>query len=130
MILRLLILLMACSTLIGCGGCGSNSDSIALAKSLSQTRLAQLYQDSAALDMTHSGSARFFKDGKSGIPSNFRDLNPQSVISDGVTARIHMAGCVDDKVMLFVKGLDGKGRKEMVLAPGETQDPVVLWQAK
>ena len=128
--LRLLILLLACLTLIGCGGCGSNSDSIALAKSLSQPRLAQLYQDAAALDLAHSGSARLFKDGKSGIPADFKDLNPKSVITDGLTARIHMAGCVDDKVMLFVNGLDGKGSKEITLVPGEAQDAVILWQSK
>ncbi|MDR6841509.1 hypothetical protein [Pseudoxanthomonas sacheonensis] len=128
--LRLLILLIACSTLTGCGGCGSNADSIALAKSLSQPRLAQLYQDAVALDLTHSGNARLFKDGKSGIPPNFNDLEPQSVVSDGLTARIHMAGCVDDKVMLFVNGLDGKSGKEITLVPGEAQDSVILWQVK
>jgi hypothetical protein len=130
MFLRLLILLAALLSLIGCDSCGSNSESAAFAKGLSQQRLAQLYRDTADLDLASSSNVRLFKDGKSAIPDQFKYLKPQSIVSDGSIARIHLSGCVDDKVLLIVQGLDGKGHKEITLVPGEAQASIVLWLSK
>lgn len=115
--------------LAACGSCGSNEDAIASARSLSQPRLAQLFRDLQALD-TASARHRVHLDAGSGIPGAFRDLAPQSIVIDGHTARIHLSGCADDKVLLIAKGLDKRGRKQIALLPGEAKDALVLWRSE
>lgn len=122
-VLALTALLAACSS------CGSNEDAIASARSLSQPTLAQLFRDLQALD-TASGQHRAHLDAGTGIPDVFRDLAPQSIAIDGHTARVHLSGCADDKVLLIATGLDKRGREQIVLLPGEAKDARVIWRSE
>ena len=115
--------------LAACGPCGSNEDAIASARSLSQPRLAQLFRDLQALDIA-SGQHRAHLDADTGIPDAFRDLAPQSIVIDGHTARVHLSGCADDKVLLVATGLDKRGREEIMLLPGEAKDALVIWRSE
>lgn len=115
--------------LAACSSCGSNEDAIASARSLSQSRLAQLFRDLQALDIA-SGQHRAHLDADTGIPDAFRDLAPQSIMIDGHTARVHLSGCADDKVLLIATGLDKRGRKQIALLPGEAKDACVLWRSE
>lgn len=99
-----------------------------MARSMSQPGLAQLFRDMQTLNPP-AGQGPIFLDARSGIPDAFKDLDPQSITSDGVTARVHLSGCADDKVLLIVKGIDNSGRKKITLLPGEAKDPVLLWQS-
>ena len=113
--------------LSACGSCGSKEEALALAKGLSQERLAQLYQDMEELGL---GSPDMkFLDGAD-VPAAFSDLRPMGIILDGSRGRIHLAGCGDDKVTLLVQPRTLDGGKDIVLLPGETMDPVVLWQSR
>ena len=124
---RQLMIFALSALLAACGSCGSNEDAIASARGLSQSRLAQLFRDLQALD-TASGPHRVHLDASSGIPDAFRDLAPQSIAIDGHIARVHLSGCADDKVLLIAKGLDKRGREEIMLLPGEAKDALVLWR--
>ncbi len=115
--------------LAACGSCGSNADAIASARSLSQPRLAQLFRDLQALDIA-SGQRRVYLDATTGVPDVFHDLAPQSIAVDGHTARVHLSGCVDDKVMLIATGLDKRGRAEITLLPGEAKDALIMWRLR
>lgn len=115
--------------LAACSSCGSNEDAIASARSLSQPTLAQLFRDLQALD-TASGQHRAHLDAGTGIPDVFRDLAPQSIAIDGHTARVHLSGCADDKVLLIATGLDKRGREQIVLLPGEAKDARVIWRSE
>lgn len=115
--------------LAACGSCGSNAEAIASARNLSQPRLARLFRDLQALD-THSRQGRMHLDARTGIPDAFRDLNPQSIAIDGHTARVHLSGCADDKVLLIARGLDKRGREEIALLPGEAKNILILWRSE
>ena len=124
------LIVVALAALLGaCGSCGSNEEAVALARGLSQERLAQLFLDVQAL-RPNAGQVDIYIDTRSDSPIAFKDLQPQSIISDGYRARVHLSGCGDDKVYLMIRGIDGAGRKEITLLPGETKDPVLLWQFK
>lgn len=90
---------------------------------------AQLFRDLQALD-TASGQHPVHLDAGTGIPEAFRDLAPQSIVIDGHTARVHLSGCADDKVLLIAKGLDKRGREQIALLPGEAKDARVLWRSE
>jgi len=114
--------------LAACSSCGSNDDAVAFAHSLSQPRLTQLFRDLEKLSST-TGQDRLHIDTRTGIPDAFKDLDPQSIVIDGHTARVHLTGCVDDKVLLVVKGIRDRGRKEITLLPGESKGAVRLWKS-
>ena len=110
-----------------CESCGSKEEALALAKSLSQERLTQLYQDMEELGL---GSPDMkFLDGADQSAA-FSDLRPMGIVLDGGRGRIHLAGCGDDKVTLLVQPRTVHGGKDIVLLPGGTMDPVVLWQSR
>ena len=125
--LRILTIVVVASLLAACGSCGSNEEAVALARSLSQQRLAKLFSDVQALDL--AGQPQLYIDTRTNTPSAFADLQVQSIASDGHTARLHLSGCVDDKVLLVIKGLGSSGRKQVSLLPGEAKSSVVLWQS-
>jgi len=60
----------------------------------------------------------------------FSDLRPMGIVLDGGRGRIHLAGCGDDKVPLLVHPRTVDGGKDIVLLPGGTMDPAVLWQSR
>lgn len=123
------ILVAMTALLAACDSCGSNADAIASARSLSQPRFAQLFRDLQSLG-TASGQHRVHFDASTGIPDAFRDLAPHSIAIDGHTARVHLSGCADDKVLLIAKGLDKHGREEITLLPGEAKNSRVLWRSE
>lgn len=61
------------------------------------------------------------------LPAGLAVLQPRSVQVDAVGARIHLAGCGDDKVMLFAVGLDPGDAASLRLDPGEAQPSEILW---
>lgn len=123
------ILVALTALLATCGSCGSNADAVVSARSLSQPRLAQLFRDLQSLG-TASVQHRVHFDAGTGIPDAFRDLAPRSITIDGHTARVHLSGCADDKVLLIAKGLDKHGREQITLLPGEAKDTLVLWRSE
>ena len=124
---RLLTIDSLSALLAACGQCGSNGDAIAFASGLSQQRLAQLFRDTQAIDL--AGQLEIYIDTRSNVPDAFKDLKPLYIARDGRRARIHLSGCVDDKVFLFVDGIGNNGRKEITLQPGEAKDSIALWQS-
>jgi hypothetical protein len=124
-----LTLVALAAFLSACGPCGSNDDAVSLARGLSQQRLADLFQDIQSLN-PDAGQGQLYIDTRTNVHDAFKDLDPQSITTDGYMARVHLSGCVDDKVLLIVKGLDERGGKEITLLPGEARDPVVLWQSE
>ncbi len=123
---RSLAIVALTALLAACGSCGSNEDAIALSRGLSQPMLAKLFIDLQALS-TAAGQDRVHIDARTRMPDAFSDLDPQSIVIDGHTARMHLSGCADDKVLLVVKGIGNSGRKEIALLPGEAKGAVVLW---
>jgi len=123
-----LMIIALCALLAACDSCGSNEDAVVLARSLSQPRLAQLFRDVETLSPA-AGQDRIRMDIRSGIPDVFKDINPQSIVIDGHTARMHLSGCADDKVLLVVKGIGNNGRKQIALLPGEVKGAVLLWKS-
>jgi hypothetical protein len=123
------LLLIALLGLLGaCGSCGSNEQAISFARELPPQRLAKLFHDVQAMPPLRPDQGQIIYGERSGVPRIFADLHPQSVTIYPGMARIHLAGCVDDKVILLVQGFDGVGAKKVTLEPGEAKDPVVLWQ--
>lgn len=110
-------------------GCGGNEEAIATARQLPQERLARLHADLASLktpDDVPAGVWHVVRD----IPAEFSDLHPRELLLDGRSARVHLSGCVDDKVMLVATGLDGRGQRLIRLLPGEDDGgAIVLWAA-
>ena len=126
--LRNLLALVLPVLLGACGTCGSNDEAVAFAKGLSQQRLAQLVRDLEVLGPSHPSQGRVMIDAGSGIPDSLQDLHPRSIVTDGSMARIHLSGCVDDKVLLLVRGI-GNPAQEVSLLPGEAEEAVVLWHS-
>ncbi len=124
------ILIALTALLTACGSCGSNDDAVALARSLSQARLAQLFREVQSLRPA-ADLGRTHIDIRAGMPDTFKYLDPQSITItiDARTARVHLSGCADDKVLLVVKGIGNNDRKKIVLLPGESKDASVLWQS-
>jgi hypothetical protein len=108
--------------------CGGNRETVALVQSLSLPRLEQLHRDLTALQAAYPNTVKTF-DRATGIPSAFADLHPEAVVIDPVMTRIHLSGCVDDKVMILLRDF-GKEDQELVLLKGEAQGEVVLWRGK
>ena len=124
--LRTFLVVALTGFIVACVPC-SNTKAVALARGLSQPRLAKLYQDVKALGPADRISLAASRDE---IPASFRDLNPRAIRSFGDTVIIHLSGCFDDKAILQVEGLDGTRGQQIILVPGETQKPVVLWQGE
>jgi hypothetical protein len=115
--------LAICSLALAVAGCcGSHEESVALARGLSQERLAKLAADVEALGV----NGRF---DESEIPAQFLDLQPRSVRRRGSSVFFHLSGCADDKVYLVVRPGDEAHKGEVALLPGEAKERLVLWQA-
>ncbi len=126
--MRTAVVALLAISLTACG-CGGNEEATAAARALSQERLAKLHADLARLrtpDDLPSGQWHAMKD----IPAEFSDLHPRELLFDGRSARVHLSGCVDDKVMLVATGLDGNGRRLIRPLPAEVdRGAIVLWTA-
>jgi hypothetical protein len=126
-----LILMVGC--LSGClADCGGMEEAIAGAQALPKERLELLYvqlsaQRSEAL-ASRSGSSRYGEGQQFPIPAQFSDLRARGVILDDTGhARIHLAGCWDNKVMLIVRSLDDPSRARIDLHRGENEPGIELW---
>ena len=97
-----------------------------MAESLPANRLEQLAHDLNELSSAAPGK-RFDK--QTGIPSAFQDLHPSEVFADRMMPRVLLAGCVDDKVMIYLRPLGGD-KQQLVLLKGELQGEAVLWSSK
>ncbi|MFT3896842.1 MAG: hypothetical protein QM719_03990 [Thermomonas sp.] len=113
------------------GSCGSNEQAVAMARDLSQQRLGQLFADMQGMSQSNGTSPHFliFEDGKK-VPRAIADLHPRALTLRDGSAIVYLSGCMDDKASLRVLGLDSKRKAEIVLDPGETKDPIVLWAEK
>ena len=131
---RSLAKLLSCmflALLIASCGCGGNEDAAALVRTLPQNQLEQLFRDVAALDRNRDPSRpAIFSEEKDNIPSSLAFLRPKFVSINGDMTRIHLSGCVDDKVDLMFRGIDGKHPPEVNLSPGERKPLEVVWQSR
>ena len=117
-------LFSALLTLAGCS-CGDNDAAARSARSMSQEQLAAIHGSLASLH----GAGRTRNLGGTQLPPELKMLAAGSVHFRGGDAWVHMSGCGDDKVYLFVNGLEPtSARKEIVLSPGELGRQEVLWQ--
>lgn len=125
---RSLLLLTVIALMSACGVCGSNQEAIGLARGLQQRELEALVVGAKKIAPRDSG--RSYYDERSGIPFPFADLKPQSVYASSDEVRIHLSGCVDDKVYILIRGFGGEGDKIVELLPGEAKGRDVLWRGK
>jgi hypothetical protein len=116
---------LLCALLLTACGCGGNEHALALAQSLSAPRLDRLANDLNTLRDAHPNALKVF-DERTGIPKEFADLRPLAVVVDPVMTRVHLSGCVDDKVQILLRDLEGR-HQELVLLKGEEQGQAVLW---
>lgn len=111
-------------------GCGGNAEAASLLRALPEEQLASLYGDIQALrggETNAIPSAMTFPPDVA--PKELAALNPKSLQISGGTARIHISGCHDDKVYLFLHGLgSAQDKGTIVLHPGEAQDAETLWE--
>jgi hypothetical protein len=107
--------------------CGSNSDAVELARSLTQTRLSSLYADFDRLYSSPSpGIGEIYGDR---IPDVFSDLKARKVNPAG--ANIMLEGCFDHYVYLSFCGLEQSfcNEHKIILRYGDMpQVSEVLWQ--
>ena len=126
-----LILMVACLT--GClADCGGMEEAIAGAEALPKERLELLYLQLSALRAealaSRSGSSRYGEGQQLPVPAEFADLRARGIIVDGTShARIHLAGCWDNKAMLIAGSLDDPSRARIDLLRGENEPGVELW---
>ena len=126
------IIVLAIALFIGLftRGCGGNVEAANSLRALPKERLAALYEYIHSLDAQRKNAsplAMSFPPNQ--IPKKLADLNPKFLLVDGDASRMHISGCYDDKVYLFFRGLESsQAKKQIVLAPGETQDSEMLWE--
>ena len=110
--------------------CGGNEEAAIKMRTLPQRRLESLYR--YAKELHGDGSFRpsvVFGVDEVPIPKELADLNPRGIHFWGDTLGVHISGCMDDKVYLFVEGLDPEGGQPRILfSPGERQESEILWQ--
>ena len=111
-------------------GCGGNEEAAQRMRALSDQRLESLFRFAQTFQKTTEARGELRKLHIETIPTELKDLNPKSVrFFFGSKLGIHVSGCYDDKVYLFVEGLDPEqGRPQVLLSPGENQGTEVLWQ--
>jgi hypothetical protein len=118
-------------SLIGCySDCGGHEQAVALARHLSQERLQRIYQESRDAFSKTQYAYHTKYDKTDSIPKQWLDLRPISVTSYGELVRIHLAGCFDDKTVLYVESIDDPSNGKISLMPGEWQPIEILWEAK
>ena len=110
--------------------CGGNEEAAMEMRALPEKRLESLFRYSKELygDGSYQTSISFDAQ-KISIPKELADLKPKGIRFFGDTLGIHISGCMDDKVYLFVEGLNPEyGHPKIVLSPGEWQGSETLWQ--
>ena len=112
--------------LVLAGCCGDNQAATARARGLSQQRLSQLYSQVGTL--RESGRTSLTA---ADIPVELADLKPEGVYFHDSTVWIHLSGCVDDKVYLFLHGYGEElSSRSIVLSLGESKPQELLWQPR
>jgi hypothetical protein len=111
-------------------GCGDNEEAVRAMRALPTKRLETLYQYAQSGYETHKNDLPINFDPKdSPAPQELADLNPKGMRYFGDTLGVHVSGCVDDKIYLFVEGLEqGSEHKQIVLTLGEWNGSEVLWK--
>jgi hypothetical protein len=127
--IRALILLVLALILVGCG-CGGNEEAVRAMQALPQERLESLFNYAQSLHKNGNIDPSDFLDfQESPVPRELADLNPKSLRFFGDTVAIHLSGCVDDKIYLFVEGAGETDRsKKIVVSLGERKGSEVLWE--
>ena len=127
--IRALIVLALTLILVGCG-CGGNDKAVLAMRALPQERLESLFNYAQNLHKNGDIDPTDFLDfHESPVPRELADLNPKSLRFFGDTVAIHISGCVDDKIYLFVEGAgETEGSKKIVVSLGERKGSEVLWE--
>ena len=110
--------------------CGGNEEAALEMRALPEKRLESLFHYAKELygDGSYQTSVSFDAQ-QIPIPTELSDLKPKGIHFFGGTLGVHISGCMDDKVYLFVEGLDPQyGQPKIVLSPGELQGSETLWQ--
>ncbi len=107
-------------------------EAIAGANSLPKERLERLHSQLSALRSgalaSREGVRDYGVDQAAPIPVEFADLDARGLsVSEVGHARIHLAGCWDNKVMLMVRSLDDPTRARINLHRGENEPGIELW---
>ena len=127
-IIRCSILLLLTLLLVGCG-CGGNDETIQKIRALPKERLASLYAYMQKADASRTGAgpiSMYFPEDP--VPQEIADLDPIHLQVWGDQSRIHLSGCVDDKIDLFFRGLDNSShKKEIILTLGEWNGTETVW---
>ena len=127
--IRCLILLLLALLLTACG-CGGNEETIQKIRALPKERLGSLYAYMQKADASRTGPGpirMFFPEDP--VPQEIADLDPQHLQVWGDQSRIHLSGCVDDKIDLFFSGLSNSSdKKEIVLTLGEWNGTEIVWE--
>ena len=127
--IRCLILLLLALLLTACG-CGGNEKTIQKIRALPKERLGSLYAYMQKADASRTGPGpirMFFPEDP--VPQEIADLDPQHLQVWGDQSRIHLSGCVDDKIDLFFSGLSNSSdKKEIVLTLGEWNGTEIVWE--
>ena len=126
---RVLLHLALVLLLAGCG-CGGNEDAVRAMRALPKERLAALYQYVQSVDSSRKGSGPITMSfPKDPVPKEISDLDPKFLEVWGDMSRMHISGCVDDKIYLFFHGLDSpKSKKQIILTLGEWNGSETLWE--
>ena len=128
-IIRFSILLLIALLLVGCG-CGGNDETIERIRALPKERLASLYAYMQNADASRTGAgpiSMFFPEDP--VPQEIADLDPLHLQVWGDQSRIHLSGCVDDKIDLYFGGLSNSSHpKKIVLSLGERNGTETVWE--
>ena len=111
-------------------GCDGNEEAAQRMRTLPEKRLESLFLYTK--ERYGDGKIRspiIFDIQQAPIPSELADLKPKSIQFFGGAVGVHVSGCMDDKVYLFVHGLDPDDREpKILLSPGENQASELIWQ--
>ncbi len=109
-------------------GCGKDSEAAEYARSLSQDRLAQLYND---MEIYYSQRKSSHEDihmyNKEQIPETFSDLEVTRISPS--RAHIMVEGCFDNYMYMYFNGIENSSdKKEIILSYGEFETITeILW---
>ena len=120
---------MIALVLAGCG-CTGNGATVERMRAIPKERLAGLYEYVQAMDAKRQDSDAIVIDfSRHPVPKELLDIAPKSLNVDGDQTRMHLSGCVDDKIYLFFEGLESKGsERRIVLSLGEGKGAETIWQ--